>query len=93
MFQVSQVIHDGRKKLFILHVVLITLQQEAEDVEQEEDARTVQVGEETFIVHDRKFMSCDIADYVRNANDNQEQSIHQARYDEQWRPVNEKKKL
>lgn len=41
-----------------------TLQQEAEDVEQKENARSIQVSEESFIVHDGKFMSCDIADYI-----------------------------
>lgn len=79
------------KRLFTL--VLITLQQEAENVEQEKNARAIQVGEESFIVHDRKLVSRDIADYVRYANDNQEQSIHQTGYDEQRSPVNEKRKL
>jgi hypothetical protein len=50
---------------------LITLQQEAEHVEQEEDARTIQVGEKSFIIHDRELMSGDIADDIRYANHNQ----------------------
>lgn len=57
-------------KRIILEKFLFTLQQEAEDVEQEEYAHAVQVGEEPFVVHDGKLMSCDIADDVRNADDN-----------------------
>lgn len=55
--------------------LLITLQQEAEHVEQEKDAGTVQVGEESFIIHDGKLMGGDIADYVRYTDDNQQQSV------------------
>lgn len=55
---------------------LITLEQEAEHVEEEENASAVQVREESFIIHDGELVSCDIADYVRYANDDQQQRIH-----------------
>lgn len=42
----------------------ITLQQEAEYVEQEENASSIQIGEESFVIHDRELVSCNIADYV-----------------------------
>lgn len=54
----------------------ITLQQEAENVEQKEDARAIQVRKESFVIHDGKLMSCDIADYVWYTNDDQKQSIN-----------------
>jgi hypothetical protein len=68
---------------------LITLQQEAEDVEQEEDAHAIQVSEEAFVVHHGKLMGRDIADDIRDADHDQEQSVHQARDDEQRRPGKE----
>lgn len=55
--------------------LLITLQQEAEHVEQEKDAGTVQVGEESFIIHDGKLMGGDIADYVRYTDDDKQQRV------------------
>ena len=54
----------------------ITLQKEAEHVEQEKYARAVQVGEKSFVVHDGKCMCSDIADDVRNADDNEQQCIN-----------------
>jgi GTP-dependent phosphoenolpyruvate carboxykinase len=62
------------------------LQQEAENVEQEQDACAVQVGEESFVVHHGKLMGRDIADDIRDADDDEQQCIHQAGNDEQRRP-------
>lgn len=50
--------------------ILTTLQQEAEDIKQEKNTRTIQVSEEPFIVHDGEFMSRHIADNVRYTDDN-----------------------
>jgi hypothetical protein len=41
-----------------------TLQQEAEHVEEEQDARSVQISEESLVVHDGEGVSGDIADDV-----------------------------
>lgn len=71
----------------------ITLQQEAEYVEQEKNTCTIQVSKESFIVHDGKLMSGDIADDVSYTDDNKQQCIHQARHNKQWCPINEKRKL
>lgn len=54
-----------------------TLQQETKDVEQEEDAHAVQVGEESLVVHDGKAMGADIADYVRHADNHQQHCVDQ----------------
>lgn len=54
----------------------LTLQEEAEHVEQEEDARAIQICEESFIVDDWQLMSGDIADYIRYADDNEKDGVH-----------------
>lgn len=56
----------------------LTLQKEAKDVEQEENAGPVEIGKESFVVHHWDSMSANIADYVCNADDDQEHGIHQA---------------
>ena len=66
------------------------MQQEAEHVEQEEDADAVEVGEESLVVDDWQLVGAHVADNVRHTDDDQQHGIHQAGDDEQRRPMREK---
>lgn len=71
----------------LFRTTIITLQEETEHVEQEEDAHAVQVGEESLVVHDGQSMGAHIADNVRDADNNEQHRVHQAGDDEQRSPV------
>lgn len=58
-----------------MDIVIITLQQEAENIKEEENARSIQICEESFIIDDGELMGCNIADDIRYANDNQQECI------------------
>lgn len=67
------------------------MQEEAEHVEQEEDAHSVQVGEESLVVHDGQLVGAHVADNVRHADDDEQHRVHQAGDDEQRSPAGAQK--
>lgn len=69
------------------------MQEEAEHVEQEEDAHAVEVGEESFVVDDRQLMGAHITDHIRNADDDQQHCVHQTGDDKQRSPAERKRKV
>lgn len=74
-------------------MVKITLQEEAEHVEQEEDAHAVEVGEESFVVDDRQLMGAHITDHIRNADDDKQHCVHQTGDDKQRSPAERRTKV
>jgi len=65
----------------------LTLQQETEDVEEEEYADAVEICEERLVVQNRQSVGGYIADYVGDADDDQEDRVHQTGHDEQGCPA------
>lgn len=65
----------------------LTLQQETKDVQQEEYAGAIEIREECLVVEYRQSVCGHIADHVGDANDNQEDRIHQAGHNEERSPV------
>lgn len=60
-----------------------TLQQEAEDVQQEQYAHAIEVSEESFVVVEGQVVCDDIADDVRDAYDYKQLRVDETGDDEQ----------
>ena len=67
------------------------MEQEAEDVQQEQNAHAVQVGEEPLIIIEGEVMCDDITDDVSYTHNNQELGVDEARDYEEWSSVKETK--
>lgn len=67
------------------------LQEEAENVQQEEDAHSVHVSEETLEVVQRQLVGDDLAYNVSDAHDQQQLRVDEAHDDEERGPGNRKK--
>jgi hypothetical protein len=73
----------GRGRVGAAGAARALLEQEAEDVEKEEDADPVQVGEEALVVVEGQLVRHHLAYHVRDAHHHQELSVDEAHYYEQ----------
>lgn len=62
----------------MFEILIITLKQEAEYIQQEQNAHAVEVSEKSFVVVQRQVVGDDIADDVGDANNHQQLRVYEA---------------